>query len=167
MSIFIKGKLMRYLAIFVSTFFLASSLFAQNLLNERIWKISSRKRSIFFETGVFHSDLKSPAQKLKSVRNSFIPARGYERIVFDFSSDKAPRVYGHISREKSKVSIDFYDVQLMGNVSALQNNKYIKNVNFFTIDQNNLSAELNFVKGVSYDIFYLEKPGRIVIDVKK
>ncbi len=43
----------------------------QNLLTERIWKISPRKRSIFFDQGVFHSDLPSLKNKLLSIRNSY------------------------------------------------------------------------------------------------
>jgi hypothetical protein len=39
--------------VFTLLFFSVSALFAQNLLKERIWKISDRKRSIYFDKGVF------------------------------------------------------------------------------------------------------------------
>lgn len=155
------------LCILLAVMGLSQLSFAQDLLQERIWKISSRKRSIFFDKGVFHSDANPVAQKLNGIRNSYIPARGYERVVFDFTSSKPPKVYGKISSEDKKVYVDFFNTTLGTNVEQLKNIKYLKNIDFFTIDKDNLSVELQFSKKVSYDIFYLENPGRLVIDVKK
>ncbi|MAX65470.1 MAG: hypothetical protein QF441_11965 [Bacteriovoracaceae bacterium] len=140
---------------------------AQDLLQERIWKVSSKKRSIFFDKGVFHSEKNPIFQKLNGIRNSYIPARGYERIVFDFSTDRPPKVYGKISEKEQKVYVDFFNTALGTNVEQLKNIKYLKNLNFFTIDKDNISVELQFSQKVSFDIFYLENPGRLVIDVKK
>jgi len=140
---------------------------AQDLLKERIWKISAKKRSIFFDKGVFHSAVNPMAQELAGIRNSYIAARGYERIVFDFTTSKPPRVYGKISSSERKLYIDFFNTKLGTNMEQLRNIKYLKNIDFFTIDDKNLSVELNFNNKISSDIFYLENPGRIVIDVKK
>ena len=141
--------------------------FTQDLLQERIWKISSRKRSIFFDKGVFHSEANPVSQKLMGIRNSYIPARGYERIVFDFSSKKPPKIYGKIASKENRVYIDLFNTTMGTNVKQLRNIKFLKNIDFFTIDKNNVSMELKFSKKVSYDVFYLESPGRLVIDVKK
>jgi hypothetical protein len=146
---------------------LSQSTYSQNLLKERIWKISSKKRSIFFDKGVFHSPGGMANQKLKGIRNSYIPARKYERIVFDFTMSKPPKIYGHISSKDKKVYIDFFNTSIEKNMGSLKNIKYVKSVDFFNLDPNKLSVELSFIKGVSYDIFYLENPGRLVIDVKK
>lgn len=155
------------LGILAIQFVLLSSAFSESLLKERIWKISSRKRSIFLDKGVFRSGSNPVAQKLTGIRNSYVPARGYERVVFDFSSNKPPKVYGKISNEEKKVYIDFSNTTLDTKSDQLKNIKYLKNVDFFTLDKDNLSVELNFSKNVSFDIFYLENPGRLVIDVKK
>lgn len=141
--------------------------FAQDLLQERIWKISSRKRSIFFDKGVFHSAANPMSQKLTGIRNSYIHARGYERVVLDFSSSKPPKVYGKISSIEKKIYLDLFNTKLGTDVEQLKNIKFLKNIDFFTIDKDNLSVELQFSKKVSFDIFYLENPARIVIDVKK
>ncbi len=141
--------------------------YAQDLLQERIWKISSRKRSIFFDKGVFHSDANPIVQKLTGIRNSYIPARGYERVVFDFSGTKPPRAYGKMSSTDMKIYVDFFNTTLGTNVSQLKYNKFVKNIDFFAVDKDNLTVELKFFKKVSYDIFYLENPGRLVIDIKK
>lgn len=140
---------------------------AQDLLKERIWKISDRKKSVFLDKGVFHSEANPRQQSLKDVRNSYMASRGYERIVFDFSSSKPPRVYGKIAEESKKVYLDFFNTSIGTNISELKNIKFLKNIDFFTIDEDGISVELQFNQKVSFDIFYLESPGRLVIDVKK
>tara|TARA_B100001971_G_scaffold213155_1_gene245478 strand:- start:63301 stop:63771 length:471 start_codon:yes stop_codon:yes gene_type:complete len=144
----------------------ANSISAQNLLKERIWKISDRKRSIFFDKGVFHSDLKASNQMLQGVRNSYVSARGYERVVFDFASQNPPKVYGYIS-EDNKIYIDFFNTVLEKAIEPVSGVKYVKGINFYNIDSDGLSAEITFKSKVSVDIFYLSNPGRIVIDIKK
>ncbi len=147
--------------------FLSPMSHAQDLLNERIWKISSRKRSIFLDKGIFHSMANPMQQDLKGIRNSYVPARGYERIVFDFSGNKPPKVYGKISGEEKKVFIDFFNTNLATSMGKLKNIKLLSSVDFFSIDKNTVSVELTFKAKASYDIFYLENPGRLVIDAKK
>lgn len=140
---------------------------AQNLLKERIWKISPKKRSIFFDKGVFHSGANSQMQKLMGIRNSFVPARGYERVVFDFSGIRPPRIYGHISSKDKKVYIDFFNTELSGQLKNLKNTKYLTDIQFFNIEEDQVSVELMFQSRVSFDVFYLENPARLVIDIKK
>ena len=95
---------MKYLLLLCCSLLLsAPQINAQDLLKERIWKLSDRKKSIFFDKGVFYSPSNSRMQKLDAVRNSYVPARGFERIVLDFSDSKIPRVYGHISKDEKKV----------------------------------------------------------------
>lgn len=145
----------------------AAKVFAQNLLTERIWKISSRKRSIFFDQGVFHSDLAASPKTLTGIRNSYKPSKGYERVVFDFSSAAPPKVYGHISPKDRKVRLDFFNTSLEKSVGAVSNVKYVDSIDFFNMDDDVLSVEMSFKENVSFDIFYLKNPGRLVIDVKK
>lgn len=154
-----------YTFLFALMFISASP--AQDLLKERIWKISDRKRSVFLDKGVFHSEANPVQQELKDIRNSYVASRGYERIVFDFSSTKPPRVYGKISSLEKKVYLDFFNTSIGTSISELKNIKYLKNIDFFTIDEDNISVELLFKNNVSFDIFYLENPGRLVVDVKK
>lgn len=153
-------------SIFITLLFLSgSALWAQNLFEERIWKVSDRKRSVFFNKGVFHSTVNSTSQILKNVRNSYVQDRGYERVVFDFDSNTVPKVYGYI--DEKKVYIDFFNTVLEKELSKVRNVKYVKNINFYNIDTDSLSVEIEFNSDVSVDIFYLESPGRFVIDIKK
>lgn len=156
---------MKYLILIM--FGLGTFSYAQDLLTERIWKISARKRSIFFDQGVFHSDLKPESKTLVSLRNSYRSDQGYERIVFDFGSPLPAKVYGHISKKEKKLRLDFFNTKLAKTMDAVSNVKYVKSVDFFNVDDDSLSVEISFNTSVSFDIFYLENPGRIVIDAKR
>jgi len=159
---------MRSIVLLFAVFTLGSStVFGQNLLKERIWKISSKKRSIFFDKGVFHSAANSKMQKLSGIRNSYVPARGYERVVFDFTGALPPRIYGHISSTDKKVYIDFFNTELAKQLANLNNTKFLTDIQFFNIEQDHVSVELVFKDKVSFDVFYLENPARLVIDIKK
>lgn len=157
---------MKVLVILLSFLTVSLNLDAQDLLKERIWKISSRKRAIFLDKGVFHSPKNTIQQQLVNIRNSYVKARGYERIVFDFSGIKPPQVYGMLG-QGSKIYLDLFNTTMPNQVRTPKHVKYLKNIDFYPIDSSDLSLELSFEKGVSFDIFYLEKPGRLVIDVKK
>lgn len=157
---------MKVLVSIVSILFI-TNVFAQNLNSQRIWKISSKKRSIFLDKGVFHSEANAKNIQLSGIRNSYVSSRGYERVVFDFSSEKTPRIYGHISKENKKIYLDFFDTSLNKELTSIKEVKYVKSVDFYNIDKNQLSVELSFNSNVSFDVFYLENPARLVIDVKK
>jgi hypothetical protein len=146
---------MKFLALLM---LLSTTAFAQNLMKERIWKLSPRKRSIFLDKGVFHAVTGQSGGQVVGVRNSFVKSRGYERIVIDFNTQKIPNVYGHIAQKENKVYLDFFNSQLGKTLNPLQNTKYVDNVDFFGIDGSNLSVELRLKSASSYDIFYLEKP---------
>ncbi len=145
----------------------STQLYAQNLSKERIWKLSSRKKSIFLDKGIFHVKTGQGISNVVGVRNSYVKSRGYERIVFDFNSNQIPSVYGHISQESHKVYLDFFNTKLARTIESMKGTKFVNNLDFFGIDGSSLSVELSFNKSSTFDIFYLENPGRLVIDIKK
>lgn len=151
----------------IITLLFGFSALAQNLLTERIWKISTKKRSIFFDNGVFHSELQPMPNELVNVRTSFIPERGYERLVFDFNQSDPPKIYGHISKNTKKVTIDFFKTSLTKTMATMDKVKYVKEVSFFNMDKDMLSVEVKFKESVSLDVFYLTNPGRLVVDIKR
>jgi hypothetical protein len=137
---------------------------AQNLMEERIWKVSPRKKSIFLDSGVFHHSA-TTSSEVVGIRNSSVDGRGYERLVFDFSSKTLPKVYGHILSSQ-KISLDFFDTKVQTSQPSLKPSKFIKDINFISVDGKNLTLEV-FLKGKSsFDIFYLENPARLVIDIR-
>jgi len=157
---------MKVLLTLVSMLFI-TNVFAQNLNSQRIWKISSKKRSIFLDKGIFHSDSEIKNVQLSGVRNSYVTSRGYERVVFDFNTLNTPRIYGYISKKDKKIYLDFFNTSLNKALTSIKEVQYVKSVDFYNIDKNQLSVELTFNSTVSFDIFFLENPGRLVIDVKK
>ena len=139
---------------------------AQNLVEERIRRLDSRKKSVFLNRGIFHNGGPKIASSLKAVRHSYNAKLGHERLVMDFETAQVPRVYGHIATGEKKLYMDLFDTQIKGAIGSFGNSKYVESINFFPISQDTLSVEIHFKQSVSVDIFYLDNPGRFVIDVK-
>lgn len=140
-------------------------LLAQNLMEERIWKVAPRKKSIFLDSGVFHHSSAIKTSSITAVRNSAVNGRGYERVVIDFNSSTIPKIYGHITPEK-KVSVDFFDTAIMTSQPQMKNSKFVKSVDFISVDGKTMTMEMSLKGKSSFDIFYLENPGRLVIDIR-
>ncbi len=155
--------MMRYLLL---TLLIALPAFAQNLMEERIWKVAPRKKSIFLDSGVFHHNSTLKTASVKSVRSSAVPGRGYERLVIDFSSNSIPKVYGQISPQKKKISVDLFDTTVSTDQPQIKNSKSIKSLDFISVDGKTVTMELTFKDKASFDVFYLENPGRLVIDIR-
>lgn len=138
---------------------------AQNLMEERIWKVAPRKKSIFLDSGVFHhnADVKSA---IVAVRSSATPGQGYERVVIDFSTPTIPKMYGHISAKENKISVDFFDSSISTSQPQLKNSKNVKTIDFINVDGKSITMDLSMKGKTSFDIFYLENPGRLVIDIR-
>jgi hypothetical protein len=142
-------------------------LSAQDLMKEQIRPLQTNKKSIYIQDGTFYTKPINKNAMLKKIRNSYVRSRGYERIVFDFDGTLPPQTYGHISGSENKIYIDLFNTQLASTVKQLKHIKFIKNIDFYTMDKEHTSVELKFVKNASYDIFYLKNPARLVIDVRK
>lgn len=153
----------------LSLFFLClltvTPILAQNLMEERIWKVAARKKSIFLDSGVFHYNSNLKSSSITGVRNSSVDGRGYERVVIDFSTPTIPKLYGHITPDK-KLSVDFFDTTMQTSQPQMKNSKFVKNVDFITVDGKTMTMELSLKGKSSFDIFYLENPGRLVIDIR-
>ena len=144
----------------------AQNLSAQDLTKERIRKLSSNKTSIYVENGIFHNGGVKQEAVLKSIRQSYNGKLGFERIVLDFSTNQIPKVYGHISSLEKKLYIDFFDTTLDKVFQTIGSKHFVEKINFFPIESNYLSVEMKLKAKVNADIFYLENPGRLVIDLK-
>lgn len=148
------------------TLLVSFNSFAQNLMEERIWKIAARKKSIFLDSGVFHLSTGAQNSAITAVRSSAVAGRGYERVVVDFNSPNIPKVYGHISAKNQKLSVDFFDATISTNQPQLKNSKFVKSIDFVSVDGKTITMEMSMKGKASYDIFYLENPGRLVIDIR-
>lgn len=142
------------------------SVFSQDLLKERIRKLSNNKTSIYIEKGVFHNGGVKIASSLNSLRQSYNDKQGFERIVIDFSTNQVPKVYGYVSSEEKKLYIDVFETSLSKNLKTISSTRFIEKINFFPIESNQVSIELKLKDKVMADIFVLENPGRLVIDLK-
>jgi hypothetical protein len=148
------------------TLLFSFSAFGQNLMEERIWKIASRKKSIFLDSGVFHVPAGAQNAAITSVRSSAVAGRGYERVVIDFNSPSVPKLYGHISPKDQKISVDFFETTVGTAQPQLHNSKFVKSIDFISVDGKSITMEMAMKSKASYDIFFLENPGRLVIDIR-
>lgn len=146
--------------------FISSSVFAQNLFNQRIRKLTDRKQSIYFEDGIFHNGGKRTKSELKALRHSYHKGKGYDRTVFEFKTAELPRLYGHFTKDLRRIHLDFFGTDLSETMGSFGNSKFVKSVNFFPVTNESLSVEIELKKGVSCDIFFLNNPGRLVLDLK-
>ena len=151
-----------YLASFVFSFQQMCFLKTYRTSNR---KITDQKLNVFLRKGIFHHSSKKVSTELKAVRHRFSSKNGYERIVFDFISSEAPKVYGHISGAEKKLYMDIFDTEL-GKAVYLGSSKYVKSINFFPIDSDSLSVEVDFKENVAVDIFVLKTQSRFVLDLK-
>lgn len=148
------------------TLLFSFSALGQNLMEERIWKIAPRKKSIFLDSGVFHLPAGAPGAAITSVRSSAVAGRGYERVVIDFNSPSVPKLYGHISPKDQKISVDFFDTTVTTTQPQLPNSKFVKSIDFISVDGKTITMDMAMKSKASYDIFFLENPGRLVIDIR-
>lgn len=153
------------LSLFLLCLLAVTPILAQNLMEERIWKVSPRKKSIFLDSGVFHLNSSLKSSNITSVRSSAVNGRGYERVVIDFNTSSVPKLYGHITADK-KISVDFFDTSIMTNQPQLKNSKFVKSIDFISVDGKTMTMEMTLKGKSSFDIFYLENPGRLVIDIR-
>lgn len=142
------------------------SALAQNLMEERIWKVAPRKKSIFLDSGVFHYNSTTTNASVSAVRSSAVDGRGYERVVIDFNTPTVPKLYGHISAQDKKISVDFFNTTAGTTQPQLKNSKFVKSIDFISVDGKNITMEIALKGKASFDVFYLDNPGRLVIDVR-
>lgn len=153
------------LSLFLLFILAVTPVLAQNLMEERIWKVSPRKKSIFLDSGVFHYNSQLKSSSITAVRNSTVNGRGYERVVIDFNTPTVPKLYGHITANQ-KISVDFFDTAISTNQPKLKDSKFVKAIDFISVDGNTMTMEIGLKGKSSFDIFYLENPGRLVIDIR-
>ncbi len=155
-----------FVGLFAALVLIPSLVNAQSLVEERIRRLDDRKKSVFLNRGIFHNGGPKVPSALKAVRHSYNAKLGYERLVMDFETNQIPRVYGHIASGEKRLYVDLFDTQIKGAIGSFGNSKFVESINFFPISNDTLSVEIHFKQSVSVDIFYLDSPGRIVIDVK-
>lgn len=153
--------------IFVVVCFTLVNSFAQDLMKERIRKLTPSKTAIYVEKGIFHNGAVKNESELASIRQSFNSKEGYERIVLDFNGANVPKIYGYFSSQEKKLYVDLFNTNLSKDLKAITKTKFVEKVHFFPIEKDHVSVELRMNTAANVDVFFLENPGRIVFDFKK
>lgn len=145
----------------------STTLFGQNLLEERIRKISKGKRSIYLNSGIFHNGQVKHKGVLAKVRHHYKKGESLERIVLDFEGSEVPRIYGNISSQKKVIYLTLFDTKLLRGAGSFGHSKFVKEIKFFPIKGEPLAIEIFLKEDVSVEPFYLERKGRLVLDLKR
>ena len=161
-TIFLKLILCLFSVCLISLTFQANAF-----TGKQIRKVIGKKKSIYIDKGVFHNGENKTSSTLLRMRHSPSNKSGFERVVFDFSSSKLPQFYAHLSSGRAKLNIDFFKTKLSKEIKPFFSSNFVKEINFFPLADETLSAEVYLKKSTYVEIFYLDSPSRLVVDLKK
>ncbi len=134
-----------------------------NLAEMKVREMIGRKRGAFLTSGIFHTPGKAQTGLIKGLRYSSSQLNdGHERIVLVFKENNLPRVYGSLKGQE--VFLDFFQTQKKElDFSKI---KTLLKQEFIPINDKMLSLKLTFKEPITLEPFFLENPGRLVLDVK-
>lgn len=147
---------------------LSSVAFSHQVPKQRILELLGKKTSVYNNSGIFFhkSDIEGDV-KVEKIRSFYSSKRGFERVVVEFNTKKLPGIYGHIHEGGNKVYLDALGTKPNSGINQNVTGKYLKSIDIFALDKSNTTLELNFSGNYNFNIFYLNSPGRLVIDVRK
>jgi hypothetical protein len=141
--------------------------FAQNLNQEKAKKMEGRKTGVYVQEGIFYKTGQEIKTELQNIRRSGDSAKSQERVVIDFSTANVPKVYSYLSDSEKILYIDFFNTEIKDKNPTLANSTFVDSINIYRWKDNKMSMEVKFKERVFCDLFYLDTPGRLVIDMRK
>ena len=141
--------------------------FGQNLNKEKTKKMEGHKTGVYVQEGIFYKGGSSTKSGIQSIRRSGDTTKNQERIVIDFSTANTPQIYSYLSDSEKILYIDFFNTEIKDKKPELLNSTFVDSVIFYPWKDNSLSMEIKLKEKVFCDLFYLETPGRMVIDIRK
>src|SRR3989339_1104172 len=140
-----------------------SMVFAGNLLDSKVLILTGNKTSNYMAEGIFSNGKGEIAKsELKAIRHAYTDEQGYERLVFDFSTEVLPQVYGNFSGKEKKIYLDLFNTTLNSKIDSFGNSKFVNELDLFPITSESLSLEITLKEQLSVDVFYLQNPARLV-----
>lgn len=158
------GKKFLMLCFFIS---ISEFCFGQDLNKEKARKMEGRETKAFLSKGIFYkggADLPTAIQK---IRRSWDAKKSNERVVIDFSTENPPKIYSYLSDSEKILYIDFFNTEIKDKKLELVDSTFVDSINFYPWKDNLLSMEIKLKEKVFCDLFYLDTPGRMVIDIRK
>lgn len=149
-----------FLALFCITGLGASS--------EQFWGMSGRKLENYFSQGFSKNDFAKTtnSSELKKVRAFFKRKEGYERIVFDLSTDILPKSMVYISASSKNVTVKFQSTSKAKDYKEHKGTQMFNLYETYVLGNKTTLVKLSFKRPKEIDVFYLEKPARLVIDAR-
>ena len=125
-----------------------------------------RKLENYFDNGFVKNRAEVVAKKssLKKIRAFYKKEKGYERVVLDFSTEKLPKTMVYLSKDEKRLMVTMLKTASK-NVEKPIKTQMFSTYNVFGIDDS-ATVEMTFRRPKEIDVFYLEKPARLVIDAR-
>ncbi len=153
--------------LFLLTFFvLIPTSYSQSILKNRIREIGAEKKSVYLQSGTFHGGKLVNSAALKGIRHAYKSDTQVERIVIDLEGVNLPRTYGYLNSSEKKLYLDLFNTQIDPKFAGFGGSKFVQNVDIIKAGTSNISLEIAFKSQLTADIFYLENPARLVVDLK-
>jgi len=157
-----KKKLILCFLVLISEFCLG-----QDVNKEKTTKMEGRKTGIYIQQGIFYKGGANLNSAIQSIRRSGDLGKSQERVVIDFSTPNPPKIYSYLSDSEKILYIDFFNTEIKDKKLELINSTFVDGINFYPWKNNLLSMEIKLKEKVFCDLFYLDTPGRMVIDIRK
>lgn len=134
---------------------------------EKYWIMPGRKLENYFNSGFIknRADIVTDKTKLEKIRAFYKKETGYERVVLDFSTEKLPKTMVYLSANEKRLMITMIGAQKNNSVEKPVKTEMFSTYNVYHVD-NSTTVELTFRRPKEIDVFYLEKPARLVIDAR-
>lgn len=134
---------------------------------EKYWIMPGRKLENYFSSGFIktRTDIITKKTKLEKIRAFYKEKEGYERVVLDFSTDKLPKTMVYLSSNEKRLMITMIGAQKNTEIEKPIKTEMFSTYKVFHVD-NSTTVELTFRRPKEIDVFYLEKPARLVIDAR-
>ncbi|MBF0311780.1 MAG: hypothetical protein HQK52_00095 [Oligoflexia bacterium] len=160
------------LTILTLTLFFPLAALAQDLWQEKIVKVSPVKRGVFSERFIFFKNDTFKGEEdqgvLGPMRQFYTEGSKQERIVLDITGVKSiPSVYGFVAGDERRIHIDIFNVEASTNMASLGKSRFVKSMKVYPIGKDHLSIELELDRNLSFEVFYLTNPVRLVVDAKE
>lgn len=132
--------------------------------------MSGRKLSNYISAGFIKNNLAqadyNKSTELVKIRSFYQEKNKIERVVFDLSSEKLTKTIVYISNTEKKVIVTMDKVKKSESIVIPAKTLMFSTYKAYQLDSDSLIVEMTFKRHKEIDVFFLEKPARLVIDTK-
>lgn len=156
---------MKFLTLFF--IFFCISIGAQDLAKMSVFEIKKDKAQRYKLEGVFRQKNNSVKMaQIVDIRKSFNPECICERVVFDFKTSLPKEIYLVLSAKHKRIFMDLMATNTDKYFNPFAKSKKVTDIKYYKLDSEKLSVEMGLKDQSKIEVFTLDNPSRLVIDIK-